>query len=324
MGTVHVGRWRGATRAALVAVKRMHPHLVDDPATRRGMLAEADISMRVRHPNVVAAYDMEDLGSELLLVMEYIEGAALSELLQAAPLLPEPLAIRIVLDAAAGLAAVHALCDEHGVPMGLVHRDVAPDNILVGLDGRARIADFGVATTAATRVAEAGVLKGRFAYMAPEYLMSYVTDARADVFSLGVVAWELLSGRTLFKAATDSATMQRVMRLEPPRLSSIAPELGTAFDQVFEKVLAKNPAHRYADVDEFATALGDAATRVCGVAGPAELSALVDELAGEVITRRRAAIDQQLTSPQPLSLRERGSIRLLSPAPLSLRERGWG
>src|SRR5262245_49706791 len=106
-GTVHVGCWRGTTRASLLAIKRLHPHLASDATSRRGMIAEADIGMRVRHPNVVAAFDVEDLDSELLLVMEYIEGAALSELLHLAPLLPESVAIRLVLDAAAGLAAVH-------------------------------------------------------------------------------------------------------------------------------------------------------------------------------------------------------------------------
>jgi serine/threonine-protein kinase len=188
------------------------------------------------------------------------------------------------------------MTDERGHPVLAVHRDVATDNLLVGLDGRTRITDFGSVKRAGVRSAttQDGILKGKFAYMAPEYLMGYATDARADVFSLGVVAWEVLAGKHPFKAATTAATMQRVARMEAPRLSTTAPGVGAAFDAVLGRALTKNPALRFASIGAFAHELAAAAAWAGGIADPTHVGATVEELAGGLLDRRRADMEEEM------------------------------
>jgi len=295
MATVHLGRRRGDGTSRLVAIKRMHPHLAGDTIVRRAMIGEARIASRLHHPNVVAVHDVDDLGAELLLVMDYVEGASLSSLVAARPL-PRAVATRIVLDAAAGLAAAHALI--------AVHRDVTPDNLLVGVDGVTRLIDFGVAKCAGLteNLTQMGVLKGKFAYMAPEYLLGCAIDARADVFALGVVAWELLAGRRLFKAGTASATMHRVARMEAPRLSTVAAGFGVAFDAVLERALTKDPALRFPTVAAFAEAFAAAASWPGGIASRVHVGATVQMFAGEELAKLRAKVGEQLAQlPAPPS-----------------------
>jgi len=299
MATIYVGRWRGAPRGApLVAIKRMHAHLLRDRGAREAMLTEGNIGARLRHPNMVSVHDVEDLGSELLLAMDYVEGASLHDLLSMAPLLPRPVGVRIILDVAAGLAALHALVGESGEPLDAVHRDVAPDNILVGLDGTTRLTDFGVVKAAGLggeHTTQEGVVKGKYAYMAPEYLMGYAADARADVFSLAVVAFEVLAGKHPFRAATAASTIHRVARMEAPRLSSVATGLGGEFDAVIGRALAKNPALRFGSVAAFAHELS-ASAAWSGIAAPAHVSATVRDLAGDALANRRAHIDDELAA----------------------------
>src|SRR5262249_44907685 len=159
-------------------------HLADDPAYRRMFGAEARLASRIHHPHVVAVQDVEELEGELLLVMDYVEGASLAEL---SPLADDArdrarLAVRVILDACSGLAAAHELTDELGRPLGIVHRDVTPHNVLVGADGLARLTDFGVAKSAAYTGpgTVTGGLKGKIAYMAPEYVDRGHVDVRAD------------------------------------------------------------------------------------------------------------------------------------------------
>jgi eukaryotic-like serine/threonine-protein kinase len=297
-GVSYVGRLRDAPASRLVGVQRLHPQFANDPTARRALLAEATLAARLRHPNVVSVHEIEDLGNELLLVTDYVEGASIAQLATVVPILPRPQVLRILLDAAAGLAAVHAARDEAGAGGEGVHRDLAPDNLLVGVDGCTRITDFGIPRIAASvqRQGAAGLLGGRYGYMAPEYLMGYATDERADVFSLGVVAWELLAGKPLFTAATDSSTMQRVVRLEAPELSAVAPELGVAFDGIMEGVLAKNPANRFPSAAHFAHALAAAAPWVGGLASREHVAITVDELVGDDLLRRRLSIEEMRTS----------------------------
>src|ERR1700722_15465734 len=150
MATVYVGRLRGSAGfSRTVAIKRAHPHLLEDPAYKAMLVDEAHLASRLHHPNVVAVLDVEELGGELSLVMDYVEGAALSDLTDRGRAqdrrLPARIAVRVALDACAGLHPAHELCDEDGKPLRLVHRDVSPHNILVGLAGMARLSDFGIA-----------------------------------------------------------------------------------------------------------------------------------------------------------------------------------
>src|SRR5262249_41954901 len=153
--------------------------------------------------------------------------------------LPPSVAVRILLDACAGLHAAHELRDDDGQLLGLVHRDISPQNVLVGVDGVARLVDFGIAkcSEAGARSTATGALKGKFAYMAPESVESGVLDPRVDVFGIGVVAWETLGGQRLFRAASEVETLRKVLAADAPPLSSVAPELGARFDAVIARAL---------------------------------------------------------------------------------------
>ncbi len=270
MGTVYLGRLRGpAGFQRLVALKRAHEHLVRDENFAKMFRAEARVASRVHHPNVVAVHDIEELDDELILVMDYVQGGALSSLLSATrkhPLDPE-IALRVLLDAAAGLEAAHRLVDERGRPLGVVHRDVSPENVLVGTDGVARISDFGVAKIlrATAGATDGRDLKGKIAYMAPECVRRGRVDARSDVFALGVVAWEAFTERRLFRAQSEVATLQRVIGMTPESPSTLRPGLPPSIDGVILKALEKDAEDRWPSARAFADAL-EAAAREGGLA----------------------------------------------------------
>ena len=177
--------------------------------------------------------DVEVDESGIQLVMDYVEGASLSELIPelvegAAGARPEAVSLRIVLDACEGLGALHELTGDDGEPLGLVHRDISPANVLVGLDGVARIADFGLAKPllAVERTTSEGALRGKLGYMAPEYIRGKSIDRRIDVFAMGIVLWEVLAGKRLFRGENDGDTLDRVQTMAPPLLADVKPELG--------------------------------------------------------------------------------------------------
>jgi serine/threonine protein kinase len=217
MATVFLARLSGVGGfQRMVAIKRLHPHLAGDQEFVDMFLDEARLAAGIHHPNVVSILEVGASPRGYYLVMEYIEGDTLARLLARAATssqrVPEPIVIRVVLDMLAGLHAAHELKDEAGQPTSLVHRDVSPQNLLVGVDGVCRITDFGVAR-AATRLAgtRVGQLKGKIAYMAPEQALGQTDlDRRADVFAAGIVLWEVLAGRRLFKSENEAATLSRV------------------------------------------------------------------------------------------------------------------
>lgn len=295
MATVYVGRQRGAAGFwRLVAIKRAHAHLLEDPQFRQMLIQEAQLASRIHHPNVVGVKDVEELDEELLLVMDYVEGVTLAALVQAcqAEPLPARAAVRIVLDAAAGLHAAHSLRDDDDVPLGLIHRDVSPQNVLIGVDGAARLSDFGIAKCMQSRrdATTTGVLRGKLGYMAPEYILSQPLEARSDVFALGVVAWEALTGRRLFRGDNEVATMKLVTDQEAPAVSEAAPWVGTRLDDVVARALAKDPKERFDSAQHFATALDKAARRGDLIGPHSEVAAIVSELFAAELDERRARV----------------------------------
>lgn len=309
--TVHVGRLsEAAGPAPLVAIKRLHGHLSADVPARNALLAQAAVASRVAHPNVVAVRDVERFGSQLSVVMDYVEGAPLSHLIGAAGGLSWPVALRILVDAATGLHAAHRLVDENGQPLGIVHRKISPTKILVGVDGVSRVSGFGVAKCRGLTASDSqlGAVKNELSYMAPEYVEGLGIDARADVFALGVVAWELLTGRRLFEAPTAHGTVQRVATMRAPRLSEIFPGRKVPFEAAIERALSKDPDWRFSSTGNFAHALAGAALSSCGLAEPHEVAAEVEALARLDLARVRA----ELAGRGPLAS-ARGHLRSVPP-----------
>lgn len=250
MATVYLGRALGAHGfERRVAIKACHPHLLDDEARRHALVDEARVAARIRHPNVVATLDVVPRDGSLLIVMEYVEGVTLAELLSNEEPLPVPVALRIVLDVLAGLDAAHAL--------GVIHRDVSPQNVLVGAPGVAKLADFGVSKSEGRLVAstETGEVKGKLGYVAPEVYRGEPVTPRADVYAVGVVLWEALAGRRLFEGASHASVMQRVLRGTIPPLMAAREDVPMELDAVLARATARDTAGRFAGAEELARAL---------------------------------------------------------------------
>lgn len=260
MATVYVGRRRGVRGfERLVAIKCCHPHLRDDEEFSSMFLDEARLAASIRHPNVVGTLDVSD-GELLYLVMEYVEGFSLGNLIRqaskASKRLSPGLVIRVLSDTLTGLHAAHELRDADGELLDLVHRDVSPQNILVGVDGTARITDFGIAfASARSTVTQEGRIKGKFSYLAPEQAKSQAITRRMDIFSAGTVLWEALVGRALFRRQDDAATLGAVLNEPIPRPSSLVAGLPAGLDDVVMKALEREPDARYQTAADFADAL---------------------------------------------------------------------
>jgi eukaryotic-like serine/threonine-protein kinase len=296
MATVFLGSLQGALGfRQLVAIKRPHPHLLEDHGFRDALLREARLAASIHHANVVDVRDVEAVGDAVQLVMDYIEGASLGELVgtwaRAGKRLPPGIAVRIVLDACAGLHAAHEAVDDGGELVGLVHRDVSPQNVLVGVDGIARVTDFGIAKCidASDPGTSRETLKGKAGYMAPEYVRGRTVDRRADVFALGVVLWEALSGKRLFRGQSDAETLERVLSIPAPLVSEAAPEVGV-FDAVVARALEKDPPARFATTEEMARAVADVATAHGMLASAPDVGRFVREVVGDRLEERRRAL----------------------------------
>ncbi|MBW2523690.1 MAG: serine/threonine protein kinase, partial [Deltaproteobacteria bacterium] len=217
MASVHIGRLIGpAGFSRTVAIKRMHPHIAKEPEFVAMFVDEARMAARISHPNVVPTLDVVQSGKELLLVMEYVQGASLAHLLRHGRrlgLVNEPrLIVPILVGVLRGLHAAHEAKSAMGEPMHLVHRDVSPHNIMVGVDGVPRVFDFGVAKARGRlRTTQDGKVKGKLAYMAPEQLAGEAVDRRSDIYAAGVVLWEGLAGRRLFEGDTDAQIYAQVL-----------------------------------------------------------------------------------------------------------------
>ena len=288
MATVHIGRLQGAVGfSRTVAIKRLHEHLARDPEFAQMFLDEARLAARIRHPNVVPTLDVVSTQGQLFVVMEFVQGESFSRLLKVSAerrrLAPPPVVVTILCSALEGLHAAHEATGDHGEPLHLVHRDVSPQNILVGTDGVARVVDFGVAK-AAGRVQEtrAGQMKGKLAYMAPEQISGAPIDRRTDVFAAGIVLWEALVGRRLYLGEHDGQTLAKVLAGGAPPPSSLVRGLPPSLDAVVMRALSPSPADRFASAREMAIVLGESAPS----AQPFRVSEWVESLAGDGLAGR--------------------------------------
>jgi len=269
MAEVHLAISHGASGFEReVAIKTVAPELADEPELERALIREAVIGGALHHANLVAVLGLGVADGGYYVVLEYVDRGDLARHLRGP--LPEPLALHLVHEVAAGLAHLHAARDKRGLPLAIVHRDVGPANVLVSSTGDVKLADFGVAkaTALADRTA-AGTRKGRYSYMAPEQLdpqRSSVTAA-ADQFGLGVMLVELLTGRRPFAGETPWAVLESILA-GPPALAELAPDVRA----VALKALAIEPRDRFSSVEALRMVVGTIA-RTRAPAGRHDLAA---------------------------------------------------
>ncbi len=296
MGTVYLARCVAPGQPdGIVVMKRLHAHLSDD-AEFVGMLRdEARIASRIRHPNVVPLLNFVDIDAHPTLIQEYVESCTLASLLGAmrreSTPAPRGILSRILCDALDGLDAAHDAKDDHGRPLSVVHRDASPQNILVGVDGRSRVIDFGIAKAedrqTTTRV---GVLKGKAGYVAPEQILDHPVDRRADVFAIGIALHEGVSGRRLFDGDAVAVTLRRILEHDICPPSSRAPGVAQSLDALVLTALAHDPRARFASARAFREALEaeippssrEAVAALVRYYGASELARRRDLLAGAV------------------------------------------
>jgi serine/threonine protein kinase len=299
MAVVHFGRLLGPVGFSRpVAIKRLHPQLARDPELRAMFVDEARLASRIRHPNVVPTLDVVSQGDDLLLVMEYVHGEALNRLMRAARATAQPIPLPIVLAVMTsvlhGLHAAHEATSEAGEPLHIVHRDVSPQNVMVGVDGAARVLDFGIAR-AAVRVENTreGIVKGKIAYMAPEQLGGGSLDRRADVFAAAVVLWEMVAGRRLFiREDGGQVLVEKLLRgpVEPP--SAHARGVPKLLDAITLHGLARSPEQRFATAREMALAL----EKVGPIALLHEVGDWVQAVAADSVGERAARLKELETT----------------------------
>src|SRR4051794_4429798 len=245
MATVHIGRLLGPVGfARTVAVKRLHPQFAKDPEFVSMFLDEARLAARVQHPNVVATIDVVATDGELFLIMDYIRGESLSKLVRTlrkrGERMPPRIAASICCGFLHGLHAAHEAKDERGGRIDLIHRDISPQNVLVGADGIARVLDFGIAKAAGRiQVTRDGQIKGKLAYMPVEQLSGRELTRAVDIYAGAVVMWETLTGERLFKGESESETLAKILRDDVMPPSAVVPDLTTAFDAPLLRALAR-------------------------------------------------------------------------------------
>ncbi|NOY93721.1 MAG: protein kinase [Deltaproteobacteria bacterium] len=302
MGTVYLAEATGPGGfARLFALKRIHAHLAHEKSFVDMFLDEARITSRCRHPNVCAVHEVGFDGKAPFLAMDYLEGETISSILKKLWATPSErasamyplLMARIVADCCEGLHAAHELEDDRGQPLGVVHRDVTPQNLLVGYDGAARVLDFGVAKAAGRlHSTRSGAIKGKFAYMSPEQIMHKGLDRRSDIWSMGVTFWEALSLGRLFRRENEGATLHAILSDEIPDPGRPELPIPDELVRIVRKALVRDPDQRYATAREMATDLNRFLATVGEPIGIAETAAFMDRLFAKEKKQRRLFLEE--------------------------------
>jgi eukaryotic-like serine/threonine-protein kinase len=294
MASVHLARMDGPGGfQKWVAIKRIHPHLVEDETFVNMFLDEARVAARISHPNVATVFELGKHQDTYWIAMEYLHGEPLREVMRhteevGQPMPPE-IACRVIADAAEGLHAAHELLGRDGEKLGLVHRDVTPHNLFVTYDGSTKVVDFGIAKhSSRTANTRAGTLKGKLAYMAPEQVRGEQLDRRTDVFALGVVLWELTTGRRLFRMDSDMETLAKVQACVVPQPGRMVRGYPADLEAIVMKALARARIERQQTARELSRALQSWLMRRGQFVGGDEVAAYMASIFGDRLQERDA------------------------------------
>jgi eukaryotic-like serine/threonine-protein kinase len=299
----------------LVVVKRILPGLVENPEFLKMFLDEARLAADLRHPNIVNIYDVsQDRGTHFIL-MEFLHGQDVRRLqrknAQWGEMIPVGQACQIVLDAAAGLHYAHKKSDFDGRPLSIVHRDVSPQNIIITYEGSTKIVDFGIAKAAGQSThTQTGILKGKYTYMSPEQARGDKIDHRTDQYALGIVFWELLTMRRLFKRESEVLTLEAIISGNVPKPRRFVPDLPPKVEEIVMTALATDPDDRFADCEEMMTAIEEFLAQASIVHSPARLGQYMRRMFADALAEEAslglvrpdgsiAASDSRYSLPEP-------------------------
>ncbi len=298
-----------------LVIKRILPHVSSDPEFVRMFLDEARLAARLSHPNIVHLYDFGKVADSFFIAMEYVPGVTVGNIIRKGREQGVPIAnaVRIGANVAEALYYAHRLLDPSGRPLGIVHRDVSPQNILISFDGTVKLVDFGIAKAATQATGtRAGVIKGKFAYMSPEQCRGMPIDHRTDLFAMGIVLYEMLTGYALYHRETEYETMRAIVDGPVPSARRKRPEVPPELDAVVQKALAKLPEHRFQTAGEMQMALEEYLSRSRLMSNAITLSRYIEELFPEE-SRRGGLVD---STPYGESFQRPDSQ--VNPAPPSL------
>ncbi len=309
MGYVELCCRREGRFVRWAARKRLHAQLRSDPVFRTMFMDEARLAGLVRHPNVVSVSDVGEDADGPYLIMDYVEGVSLSRLFRQARrarrAIPLQVAVRICEDAATGLHAAHEVRAEDGSSLNLVHRDVSPQNVLIGFDGSVRVTDFGIAKALGNaNQTNAGVLKGNMGYLSPEQLRFEEPDRRSDLFSLGVTLYELLSGQRLYSNKAGFEGTRRILSEPAPDIRVVRPQVPDALAELLLAMLSKNAADRPATALDVAARLENILVSLLATEGLMTIADYMDQHFAAARDRHRAVLSEQLRRGEAVLARE--------------------
>jgi eukaryotic-like serine/threonine-protein kinase len=317
MAQVWAARLRGSRGfQKIFAIKTILAGTIDDSRMERMFLQEATLASQIHHPNVVTTIELGEDEGILYLVMEWVDGESLKFIMTRAAQrgnLPLPIGVNLIGQACKGLHAAHDLRDESGTPIGVVHRDVSAQNVLVTYSGNAKLVDFGIAkaTASSAGVTQAGEIKGKFAYMAPEQVTGDVVDRRTDIFGMGVILYLLTTGRHPFKGVHTAETLQNICSKRPPRApSAVIPGYPPELEAVVLKSLAKDPNDRWPTANEMLSALERAMPQSLDGSFEVQVADYMNELLGDRVRERRMQLrvaQEQADRARPDGLSSPGS-----------------